>query len=96
MLMLLGVTGAAEFDSSVTVDGTATFNGSTVIGNNNADTVIASALLSQVPIIPDTTTTYSLGNTNNKFSIVYASQFQGDVTGDVTGNVQEVPVVQEL
>ena len=81
----LGVTGVLTASSDLTVAGTTTLNGSTTLGNATSDTVSLGALLSS-PIIPDTDVTYSLGNTNNRYSIVYANQFQGDVTGDVTGN----------
>ena len=66
----------------VTITGDLTVNDNTTIGSNADDTVTFNAKSSN--IIPQSNK--NLGSSSNKWSNVYATTFNGDLTGDVTGN----------
>jgi len=66
--------------NNVTISGTLSANGNTDLGNATTDTVTFNARVDS-NLLPSTNGTVDLGGTSNRWSTVYANNFNGSLTG---------------
>ena len=83
----------ATFSTALTVGGAATFNGNVSLGNANTDRVTFNARPNS-SIIPSANNTYNLGADTLRWGTIYATTFDGSVTGGA-GSAAQVETTQK-
>ncbi len=88
----LSVTGLATIGETLEVTGTTTLTnlittGNVDLGNGISDTITFGGTVDS-NITPNITNTQQVGISSRKFSAMHATTFNGNITGDVTGDVK--------
>jgi cytoskeletal protein CcmA (bactofilin family) len=85
----LSVQGDAQIDGNLNVDGNITLGGNITIGDQQVDTVNVVADFTS-NLVPQTDATYNLGSSSKRWNNLYANTVNGNLVGDVTGQVSDI------
>ncbi len=80
-LILDSASGITTIDDNLIVSGISTFQGNVTLGDATTDTVTFTARVNS-NVLPSTNGTLDLGGTLNRWSTIYATTFNGAITGN--------------